>query len=308
MAKLPDFEGMAIFARVAQSGSFARAAGELEVSKATVSKTVARLEERLGTRLFQRTSRRLSLTDAGRKLLETAVRLLADAEAAENEASAEGEAPRGRIRLACPMSFGIAYVAPVLPKFLAAQPLVSIELHLGDEIVDVVGDGFDLALRIAALPDSSLVARRLCSVRRRLVAAPAYLARRGRPQHPSDLGEHACLGYAYLPTPHLWRFANAAGEEVVVRPAGPLCANNGDALTPALLAGLGIALQPDFVVWRELASGALEEILPEWEMGPIALHAVGPPGGLRPARVQALVEFLTRELASAPWSDPEEGT
>lgn len=303
MARLPDLEGMAIFARVAQAGSFARAAGELEVSKATVSKAVARLEERLGTRLFQRTSRRLSLTDAGRKLLDTAARLVADAEAAESEASAEGEVPRGRVRLACPMSFGIDYVAPVLPKFLAEFPQISIDLHLGDEIVDVVGDGFDLALRIAALPDSSLVARRLCAVRRRLVAAPAYLAQRGRPRHPSDLGEHACLGYAYLPTPHLWRFANAAGEEVAVRPAGPLCANNGDALMPALLAGLGIALQPDFVVWRALASGALEEILPEWETEPIALHVVGPPGGLRTARVRALVEFLTRELASAPWND-----
>lgn len=303
MARLPDLEGMAIFARVAQAGSFARAAGELEVSKATVSKAVARLEERLGTRLFQRTSRRLSLTDAGRKLLDTAARLVADAEAAESEASAEGDVPRGRIRLACPMSFGIDYVAPVLPKFLAEFPQISIDLHLGDEIVDVVGDGFDLALRIAALPDSSLVARRLCAVRRRLVAAPAYLAQRGRPRHPSDLGEHACLGYAYLPTPHLWRFANAAGEEVAVRPAGPLCANNGDALMPALLAGLGIALQPDFVVWRALASGALEEILPEWETEPIALHVVGPPGGLRTARVRALVEFLTRELASAPWND-----
>jgi DNA-binding transcriptional LysR family regulator len=201
------------------------------------------------------------------------------------------------------MSFGIAYVAPLLPEFLTAFPKVSIELHLGDEVVDLIGGGFDLALRIAALPDSSLVARRLCSVRRRLVAAPSYLERHGRPIHPADLVQHACLGYAYLPTPHLWRFANAAGEAVVVRPAGPISANNGDALTPALLAGLGIALQPDFVVWKALASGALEEILPDWAMEAIALHLVAPPGGMRPARVQALVDFLARQLVNAPWSE-----
>lgn len=302
MARLPDLEGMAVFAKVAQAGSFARAAGELGLSKATVSKIVARLERRLGARLLQRTSRRLALTETGRTLLGSATRLVAEAEAAEDAAAADAGAPRGRIRVACPMSFGLASVAPVLPEFLAAHPQVAIELHLGDELVDVIGGGFDLALRIASLPDSSLVARRLCTVRRRLVGAPAYFARHGRPRHPSELARHACLGYAYLPTPHLWRFRNASGEEVAVRPAGPLAANNGDALTPALLAGLGLALQPDFMAWGQLESGALEAVLEGWEMEPIALHLVSPPGGPRPARVQALVEFFAAKLASAPWS------
>lgn len=302
MGKLPDLEGMAVFARVARAGSFSRAAADLGLSKGTVSKIVSRLEARLGTRLFHRTSRRLSLTDTGRTLLEAATRLVAEAEAAEGEASAKSGAPRGRIRVACPMSFGLAYVAPVLPAFLAQLPQVEIELHLSDERVDLIGAGFDLALRIAALPDSSLVARKLCGVRRRLVAAPAYLERRGRPSHPSELARHACLGYEYLPAPHHWRFTNAGGEEVVVRPAGPLRANNSDALTPALLAGLGLAVQPDFSVWRELESGALVSVLDDWEMPPIALHLVTPPGGLRPSRVQALIDFLVRELATAPWS------
>src|SRR5690606_13655391 len=148
MAKLPDLEGMAVFARVAQAGSFARAAAELDLSKSTVSKIVSRLEARLGARLFHRTSRRLSLTETGRTLLEAAARLVAEAEAAEEEASATAAAPRGRIRMVCPMSFGLLYVAPLLPDFLAAHPEVTIDLQLTDEIVDLVGAGYDLALRI----------------------------------------------------------------------------------------------------------------------------------------------------------------
>ena len=241
MSDLPDFEGLAIFARVAEARSFAGAALELKLSKATVSKAVSRLEQRLGARLFNRTSRRLALTDAGEKLAVHAARILAAAEAAEREAMDEASTPRGLIRLAVPMSFGLTRIAPLLPDFLAENPAVRIDLHLSDAQADLIGDGFDAALRIALMPDSSLVARRLCAVRRHVVGSPEYFARRGRPTHPAQLAEHDCLGYAYLPTPDLWRFRNAAGEEVSVRPAGPLRANNADALTPALMAGLGVA-------------------------------------------------------------------
>jgi DNA-binding transcriptional LysR family regulator len=296
MSKLPDLDGLAIFAKVVELRSFAGAAADLGLSKATVSKAISRVETRLGARLFNRTSRRLALTDAGRTLAERAARILAEGEAAESEALAQSATPRGLVRLATPMSFGLSEVAPLLPDFLAEFPEVAIELHLSDARIDLVGAGFDIALRIAALPDSSLLARRLCGVPRRLVAAPAYLERRGRPTHPSDLAGHACLGYAYLPTPEIWHFVNAAGEEAAVRTAGPLRANNADALMPALIAGLGLAVQPEFVVGTALAEGRLEAVMTGWTPPPIALHLVTPPGGPRPARVEALADFLSRRL------------
>jgi len=297
MSKLPDLAGLAIFAKVVELRSFAAAASDLGLSKATISKAVGRVERRLGARLFNRTSRRLALTDAGRLLAERAAAILAEGEAAEREALAQSTTPRGLVRLAAPMSFGLSEVAPALPDFLAAFPDVAVELHLSDAVVDLIGAGFDVALRIAALPDSSLVARRLRGVTRHLVAAPSYLARHGRPTHPHHLAEHACLGYCYLPAPETWRFANAAGEEAAVRPAGPLRANNADALMPSLLAGLGLAVQPEFVVGQALADGRLEVVMPGWRPPPVALHLVMPPGGPRPARVEALAEFLTRRLA-----------
>jgi DNA-binding transcriptional LysR family regulator len=296
MSKLPDLEGLAIFAKVVELRSFAGAAEELGLSKATVSKAVTRLETRLGARLFNRTSRRLALTDAGQSLVEPATRVLTQGEEAENTALAQSAAPRGLVRLAVPMSFGLSDVAPVLPRFLEAYPEVSVDLHLSDATIDLVGMGFDAALRIAALPDSSLVARRLRPVKRYVVAAPAYLARHGRPTHPGRLAEHRCLGYAYLPTPDTWRFVNAAGEEASIRPAGPLRVNNADALMPALIAGQGLAVMPDFIVRDALADGRLEAVMPDWSPPQIALHLVMPPGGPRPARVEALTAFLAEAL------------
>ena len=302
MPRLPDLQAWAVFAKVAETGSLVRAARELGVSKATVSKALLRLEARIGASLLNRTSRRLSLTETGRACAASAGQILADAEALETAAAARSTTPSGPVRIAAPMSFGLAYVAPAMPDLLRAFPQLSIDLHLSDAIVDLIGGGFDLALRIAALADSTLRTRRLCQIRRTLVGAPAYFERRGRPAHPRELSEHACLGYAYLPTPDRWRFVHTSGAEEVVAPAGPLRANNADALRAALLAGLGLAVQPEFTVWGDLAAGRLEAVLTDWSLPPIALNIVTPPGRLRPVRVSAVIDFLTHRLSTVPWA------
>jgi DNA-binding transcriptional LysR family regulator len=297
MARLPDMEAMAIFAKVVETRSITAAAIDLGLSAPTVSKALARLEQRLGSRLLNRTSRRFAVTEAGLALAERAARLLADAEAAQDALLAQSAAPSGLIRLAAPMSFGISEVAPILPDFLQLYEQVSIDLHLSDALVDVIGDGFDMALRIGALTDSSLLARRLAPVPGLIVASPAYLNRRGRPAHPAELVHHDCFGYAYLRTRDTWRFTNAAGDTVTVRPSGRLRVNNGDAVLPALIAGLGIAAMPEFIVRPAVADGRLEQILPDWSGSQSSLYLVTPPNGPRPVRVQALADFLVRRLS-----------
>ena len=296
MAKLPDLAGLAIFAKVVEIRSFAGAAAELKLSKATVSKAVSRIEARLGARLVNRTSRRFALTDAGRQLAGRAAHILAEGEAAEDSTRAQATMPRGPVRLAAPMSFGLLHVAPLLPEFLATFPEVSIDLHLSDAQVDLIGEGFDAAIRIAVLPDSSLVARRLCEMPRYLVGSPTYLKKLGRPKHPLHLAQHRCIGYSYAMGAETWRFTKD-GKSATVRPSGPLRVNNGDAMLPALTAGTGLGILPEFILREALAAGRLERLLPDWSLPLGAVYWVTPPGGPRPKRVEVLGDFLVEKLA-----------
>jgi DNA-binding transcriptional LysR family regulator len=296
MARLPDFEGLAIFAKVVETRSFAGAAAELKLSRATVSKAVSRIEARLGARLINRTSRRLALTDAGRQLAGGAAHILAEGEAVEDAALAQATVPRGLVRLAVPMSFGVLHIAPLLPEYLALFSEVSIDLHLSDARVDLIGEGFDAAIRIAVLPDSSLVARRLCEMPRYLVGSSAYLNKHGRPRHPLHLAQHRCIGYSHSTTPETWRFTKG-GKSASVRPAGPLRVNNGDAMMPALCAGTGLGILPEFILRDALAAGRLERLLPDWSLPTGGVYWVMPPGGPRPKRVEVLADFLVEKLA-----------
>ncbi|NBB10160.1 LysR family transcriptional regulator [Pseudomonas sp. SLFW] len=301
MSKLPDFEGLAMFAKVAEEGSFAAAARLMGVSVPTVSRAVARLEERLGGRLFNRTSRQLALTEFGSSMAAKAGEIYRQAEEVESEAQDLAVQPRGQVRLAMPMAFGLRWVAPLLPRLLRQYPELSVDLHLSDASVDLIAEGFDAALRIAVLPDSSLVARRLCSVTQFLVASPGYLAEHGHPAHPRELADRSCLSYAYRARSDLWRFTHTDGTEEDVAPKGRLRVTNSDALLPVLLEGLAIAELPEFIAAEYLADGRLVTLLPGWSMARGGLYFVTPSARSRPAKIRALSDFFAEHLSNPVW-------
>ncbi|GAN55161.1 LysR family transcriptional regulator [Tanticharoenia sakaeratensis] len=299
---LPDLEAWAIFAKVAEHGSFSRAARELGLSDPTVSKAIGRIEARLRVTLIARTSRRVSLTDAGRAALTRATRILAEGEAIEEEAGEHASVPRGRVRVSAPLSFGIGYLGATLPGFLEAYPEIIVDFALSDRKIDLVAEGFDMALRIATLDDSSMLSRRLSTVRLLLVAAPGYVERHGMPRRPSDLAGHRALGYSGSTSRGVWRFRHASLGEETVEPPVCVWSDNVDLTMPALLAGQGLAIMPEFMVWNELRNGRLDMAMPGWSVDPLGLHLVMPASPLRPLRVQVLIDYLARELAHTPWA------
>ncbi|MGV8920383.1 MAG: substrate binding domain-containing protein [Pseudomonas sp.] len=220
----------------------------------------------------------------------------------ENVARELSAQPKGLVRLAIPMTYGVRWVAPILPEFLTAYPGVSIDLHLADTSVDLIGDGFDAAIRIAVLPDSSMVARRLAPVSRFLVASPGYIKRFGHPQHPNELECRNCLGYAYRAQNDVWRLRHkASNNEVSVSPTGSLRVTNVEALIPTLLAGLAIGELPEFIASEYLKDGRLEVVLPEWRMQEGGVYFVIPSARTQPAKIDVLFEFLTRKLSNPSW-------
>lgn len=289
---------MEIFARVVATGNMSAAARDLGLSPAVVSKRLGKLEERLGTRLLQRTTRQIALTEAGQGYYERVLAILANIEEAEAFVARRSADARGILKISAPTSFGRLHIAPFLIPFMQANADLTVNLQLSDELVDIVGDGYDLAIRIGELSDSTLVARRLAPVRRILVAAPDYIQRHGAPDSIDSLNDHVCLAQH---NHEAWRLEGPAGP-IVVRPSGPLQTNSSEVVREAVLAGLGIALRSTWDIGPELGSGKLVQVLPDFAASRnVAVHAVYPSKQFLPAKVRLFIDYLAELYSPVPY-------
>ena len=294
---------MIAFVAVADTGGFTAAAAKLGLSRAAVSKSVMQLESHLGTRLLNRTTRRVSLTEIGRVYHERCQDILRDIEEVEAIASEQADKPQGLLRVSAPTSFGRLHLYRAIPAYLIQYPEVRISLSFSDRFVDVVSEGIDVAVRIAKLQDSSLIARKIAPCRRILCASPHYLQQRGEPQVPQDLALHPCLVYSNEAKAEKWTLRGPAGSESV-NVNGPLCANNGDILCAAAVEGLGITLLPTFIVGTEIRAGRLVQVLPQYTPNEISVHTVFPSRRYLSARIRTFVDFLADYFSETPaWDD-----
>lgn len=299
---MDKFQGMQLFARVVEAGSFTAAAEALGISRALASKLIQTLEESLGVRLLNRTTRRVSLTDAGRNYYQRVSEILAQLAEAEAEAAELQVEPRGRMRLSAPISFSTRHLAPALSEFQRRYPRVELELELSDRLVDLVDEGFDLAIRIGKLADSSLVARRIASACLVMVAAPGYLERAGVPKLPADLGKHNFMIYT-LATRRDEVALERDGTTETTRVHGNLCVDNGDYIAAAALAGHGISVLPTFIVGEHLQRGELVHVLEEWTIPSLGIHAVYAQTRSLPAKTRVLIDFLVERFGPQPYWD-----
>jgi DNA-binding transcriptional LysR family regulator len=291
---------MAVFTAVVEAGSFVGAVEPLRMSKAAVSRHVDALEQRLGVRLLHRTTRRLSLTEEGRIFFQRAKDVLAALDDAESEVTSRTLEPSGVIRVNVPVSFGIMHLAPVWSAFMQAYPQVDLDITLNDRIVDMVDEGYDLAVRISALPNSMLISRKLASTRILLCASPAYLAQYGQPLHPQDLVHHRVLAYTNWAGRDEWRFSGPQGE-VTVRTKARVYTNNGDTCRGMALSGGGIILQPSFMLEDDLRRGDLVELMPDFRLQEMGVYAVYPTRKQLPLKTRRLVDFLVQVFQDVSW-------
>jgi DNA-binding transcriptional LysR family regulator len=288
---------MKIFTAVVDNGSFAAAADRLDMSRAMTSKSVAALEEHLGTRLLNRTTRRLSLTEAGMAFYERSVQILADIWEAEQVAGRMATDPRGTLKVTMPLAYGLHRMGPVIAGYAKRYPRVKLNLSLSDRKVDLVEEGYDVAIRIGKLPESGLIARKLGVVHGVIVGAPEYLERHGRPKTPADLANHVCLAYSLASFGDEWRLQGPDGV-VSVRSTGPIKADNGDILRLAAVAGGGLILQPWFIVEEDVRAGRLEQILNDYTFEELGIYAVYPSRRYLSAKVRTFVDFVFDHLES----------
>lgn len=292
-------EAIQAFVAVVETGSFVGAADKLALSKAVVSRQIGLLEDHLGTRLLHRTTRRVSLTSDGELFLARSRELLQQWQEAEDEVSHRAVKARGTLRINVPFSYGVLHLAPLWPSFMQAHPDVLLDVTLSDRVADLVDEGFDLAVRIGQLPSSSLVSRRLSSMRLKLCASPGYVQTHGNLNTPADLAQHRVLAYSLLSTGDAWTLSQKSTPQerqtIDVRPV--MRSNNGDTCTRAAVAGQGIVLQPDFMVQPFLNSGELIELLPDWQSEESGIYAVYPSRRHLPAKVRLMIDFLAHQLA-----------
>lgn len=296
------FKAMSVFVKVADCGSLTAAAVALDISNPSVTRHLADLEGHLGARLFNRSTRRLSLTETGAAFLERSKQLLYDLEEATSAANSSTASPGGILRINAPISFAVSHLARVLPHYSERYPKISLDVSLSDRVVNLVEEGYDLAIRIGRIQDSSLVARKIAPVRLLLCAAPAYLERHGTPLVPGELQPHHCLSYSYAATPDEWQFEHA-GKQHVVRIKGPMHANNGDLLREAALAGMGIILQPSFIVGDDIRSHKLISLLPGYTAAMTHIYAVYPSRQHLSAKVRTFVDYLVEQFGDNPYWD-----
>ncbi len=301
-------EAMRTLVQVIEAGSLTGAAARLDIGKSVVSRRLAELEARLGAQLVVRTTRRLTPTETGRAFHARCLRILADVEEAEQAVSLAQVRPGGLLRIAAPLSFGLRHLSPALAAFLEAHPAIEIDLDLNDRPVNLIEDGFDLAVRIGRLSDSRLIARRLAPVRRLIVASPGYWDARGRPARPGELATHAVLRYANVPASDTWSFIRADGTGAATgvgsgRMSSRLGANNGDILMDMAAAGLGVAVLPSFLCGDAVRDGRLEPVLAAAAPPPLDLHVVYPPTRHLSGRVRAFIDFAARRFGDPPYWD-----